>query len=59
MIDAINKMTGETPDINENNLETSCDCCSIDGDDYGHELSEEDQAEKQKLNELEEIMAAK
>ena len=59
MIDAINKIPRETPDINETNLETSCDCCSIDGDDYGHELSEEDQAEKQKLNELEEIMAAK
>ena len=59
MIDAINKMEGETNVPDQNYLEKVCDSCSIENDDYGHELSEEDQAEKQKLNELEEIMSAK
>ena len=59
MIDAINKMPEETQVPDENNLEKSCDCCPIDTDDYGHELSEEDQAEKERLDQLEEIMAAK
>ena len=59
MIDVINKMPGERLFDDENNLETSCDCCSVDTDDYGHELSEEDQAEKERLEQLEEIMTAK
>ena len=59
MIDAINKMEGETNVPDQNYLEKSCDCCSIENDDYGHELSEEDQAEKEKLDQLEEIMSAK
>ena len=59
MIDAINKMEGETTVPDQNNLEKSCDCCSIENDDYGHELSEEDQAEKERLDQLEEIMSAK
>lgn len=59
MIDAINKMEGETTVPDKNNLEKSCDCCSIETDDYGHELSEEDQAEKRMIDELEEIMSAK
>ena len=59
MIDAINKMEGKTLVPDENNLEKSCDCCSMQKDDYGHELSQEDQSETEKLNELEEIMAAK
>lgn len=59
MIDAINKMEGETIVPNENNLEKSCDGCCIDKEEYGHELSQEDQAEKERLDQLEEIMAAK
>ena len=59
MIDAINKMEEETMVPNENNLEKSCDCCCMDREEYGHELSEEDQAEKERLDQLEEIMAAK
>ena len=59
MIDAINKMEEETMVPSENNLEKSCDCCCIDREEYGHELSEEDQAEKERLDQLEEIMAAK
>ena len=59
MIDAINKMEEETMVPNENNLEKSCDCCCMDREEYGHELSEEDQAEKERLDQLEKIMAAK
>ena len=59
MIDAINKMEEETMVPNENNLEKSCDSCCMDREEYGHELSEEDQAEKERLDQLEEIMAAK
>ena len=59
MIDAINNMEGETMVPDENNLEKSCDCCSMNRDDYGHELSQDDQYETEKLNELEEIMTAK
>lgn len=59
MISAINKMPGEIPVSNQNNLEKSCDCCSIEIDDYGHELSEEDKAEQERLEQLEQIMSAK